>query len=819
MTAKDTRAPSPALPDRPRIPDPPLPELNPRHVTFSGRVLDQNKRPLAGVLVSDGQAVTRTDGAGTFRLSFDVAGLRFVSVTRPRGHKPLGPWAEPVTRNGRETQYEHDFVFAADPGSDRDAFSFLASGDTQFADLLTFTQLRDEYDELTQMSGQPAFFTLAGDLTMSGTQWEMALYREVSAQSRIVLYNCFGGHDGNYARNQGQDRGSIYHYQRNLGPAWYSWDYGPVHFATYVSEAHFLTAAQQARQTAWLHADLDAQARNTPVVLVTHQPPGPDLLKAWGARWNIIGVIYGHWHVSNVCGTKQTPFIDTTPLRGRDWGAFTRVFRVVQYADGRLTTETRVCGQAQRLDVVAPQGTLSPGSVPVQIKAYDTSRRVTQAQCTVTTAATSAKIALRRSGAWTWEGTWHTEPTAAGDVHVEAVVTAEGGRTWRAEAEATLRGPTPRPDVRLDRDWPGFFREAHSRVVEQPFGDVLELAWVVNTGGRNQKAVSPIIYAGRVYVGVDNKEVGHPGVGVACYEPSNGRRIWHAPTDSSVCFAPTAADGRVYVVSSLGTCYAFEATDGTAIWHSEAFGEPTGHRLVQCCPVVVGEEIMLVADGGMCVMLNRDTGKVQRRLSLGGSQVHFSFPSVAGSRIYAGLRKTAVAHDLDSLEPVWATSIATGKIASTPVPAGGRLFVNATTMTCLDALTGAKMWEQPVPTSGNGIAVAVPAGDLVLANGSTLRAFAADTGALRWEHEFIYSAAGAENNRRQAFAGQSTPLVVGNRVVVGSDDGHVYVLDLTDGRVLSRINLGVPLKGSPITPGNALFVCDWDGNLTCFVAH
>jgi len=27
----------------------------------------------------------------------------------------------------------------------------------------------------------------------------------------------------------------------------------------------------------------------------------------------------------------------------------------------------------------------------------------------------------------------------------------------------------------------------------------------------------------------------------------------------------------------------------------------------------------------------------------------------------------------------------------------------------------------------------------------------------------------------------------------------------------------VPLKGSPVVSGNALFICDWDGNLYCLV--
>jgi len=93
----------------------------------------------------------------------------------------------------------------------------------------------------------------------------------------------------------------------------------------------------------------------------------------------------------------------------------------------------------------------------------------------------------------------------------------------------------------------------------------------------------------------------------------------------------------------------------------------------------------------------------------------------------------------------------------------------------------------------------------------------AASGQPRWQHEFVYDAETAKRNQRQTYAGQSTPLVAGDVVYVGSDDGHLYALALEDGELLWKHNLGVPLKGSPVLSGNALFICDWDGNLYCFV--
>ena len=56
-----------------------------------------------------------------------------------------------------------------------------------------------------------------------------------------------------------------------------------------------------------------------------------------------------------------------------------------------------------------------------------------------------------------------------------------------------------------------------------------------------------------------------------------------------------------------------------------------------------------------------------------------------------------------------------------------------------------------------------------------------------------------------------------NIVIGGQKSGQVVGIDPDTGEVLWRYNLGVPIKGSPVVSGNALYVCDWDGNLYCFV--
>ncbi len=809
---------SPQPPDRPKYDDPPLPPLIERHAVVTGQITDTDGNPLVGVMVSDGEHVTRTDDGGGYRLEFDVHDLRVVFVTRPRGYRPVDGCFLRIPRDDTATEYAHDFVFAPDEGSDRESFNFLSTGDTQFGDTGTFGQLLEEFDQFTRMSGDPGFLTIAGDLTITGCQWEMDLYSEVTGRSHIPVLNVFGGHDGNYARKTTGEL-SVRNYQRNLAPAWYSWDYGPVHFATWVAETSYLTPEQVARQITWLEADLQAQPPGTPIVLTTHQPPANTVMQGWLDRYNIIGLLFGHWHSVHCCGYGGVPYLENGPMRGRDWGAFSRLFRVVSFADGELTTEIRVCGQDQRLDIVAPQGTVSRGIVPVQIKAYDTARRVANITCEIGAGDRTDTIALTRTGAWTWQGQWDCTGAAPGPVTVRATVLDEDGRSWERSNTCELAS-RERTVPQTGEDWPGFFRSEHSRVSDAALAPPLELMWVANTGGRNTKAVSPIVYGGRVYVGVEHKEVGHPNAGVCCYDASTGALLWKSRTDASINFGLAAGQGMVYAIDNMGKAYGFDATTGEERWRADPFPPENGRSDIRNTPMLYGDELMVVDDYGRTAFFRATTGELLRMIRPGTEQMYYTFPSVNNGRVLMpSFSRKLIAVDAQTGEVVWEQDKIAGICPTCPVPVDGAIYVNAWDgLSCVDEATGEKRWDGDVRPSGKVVnhSAAVPAGELILTNGRALRAFDAATGELRWQVDHLYTAAAAEHNQRQTLAGLSTPAVAGDVLYVGADDGYLQARAVADGQLLWRYNLGVPVKSSPVLSGNALYVGDWDGNLYCF---
>jgi len=71
-----------------------------------------------------------------------------------------------------------------------------------------------------------------------------------------------------------------------------------------------------------------------------------------------------------------------------------------------------------------------------------------------------------------------------------------------------------------------------------------------------------------------------------------------------------------------------------------------------------------------------------------------------------------------------------------------------------------------------------------------------------------------------AFATQgkvdSSPVVVGDKVVVGSDDGRLYVVSLKNGEKLWSYEIGKPVGSSPAVADGKIVIGSDDGSVYCF---
>jgi outer membrane protein assembly factor BamB len=62
----------------------------------------------------------------------------------------------------------------------------------------------------------------------------------------------------------------------------------------------------------------------------------------------------------------------------------------------------------------------------------------------------------------------------------------------------------------------------------------------------------------------------------------------------------------------------------------------------------------------------------------------------------------------------------------------------------------------------------------------------------------------------------SSPAVCGDKVVVGSDDGRLYVVALNSGKELWSYEIGRPIDSSPAVADGRIVIGSDDGSVYCF---
>lgn len=238
---------------------------------------DRGERGLAGVAVSNQDAVVTTDPSGAFALPRGGYGVVFVSV--PDGYRAVGPFWRSVA----DSAVNLEFPLA--PVARAREFTFVHSSDTHIAPatLERTRRLRALVDSLA-----PAFVLITGDLVRDAlrvTETEATSYydlfeREIGA-FRTPVWTVPGNHEifgverhvslvspkhPLYGRR-------MYHHYR--GPDYYSFTHGGVHFVglnTVDVDDLWYYGHVDSLQLAWLERDLALVPPQMPVVTFDHIP-------------------------------------------------------------------------------------------------------------------------------------------------------------------------------------------------------------------------------------------------------------------------------------------------------------------------------------------------------------------------------------------------------------------------------------------------------------------------------------------------------------------------------------------------------------------
>ena len=690
---------------------------------IEGRIRTEAGEVAAGVCVSNGREVVKTDIHGGYQLPCQTED-RFVFMTVPAGYLAAGKFYIDLKK-----AENFDFTLRHHPEGKSASFSFVQITDTHISvNKRAFaSHLEDDLARIHRDAGSLAQFIVAsGDLTAGGGREEYQAYLRAVATSTLPVYHAAGNHDDD-AEIQGAN------FMDFLGPLYYSFDYGPVHFIVYDGEGHL--RRNGTNQDCWMRADLEMQYPNKPVIVINHFPWGSEFYDQW-KTFSIIATLSGHWHSCRLFADGGIVHYNTPSLGFGGIDQSPRAYRLFNYDQGTLTSESRalvspnffsgisfrpppdnVLGVVHRLEGVLPE----PGADWPLF--HGNSRR---------TGSVAMGPEPPLSLAW--------RAGTGGSIHIAAPLAAEGSIFQSAKNEDELAGNgivafdarqgTLRWRHPTDAAIKGSPAYCNGRLFAVTVtGRVLGLAaetgkplWTYQLGDPSQRWVysSPLTGAGRVYIGVSSHFV--------ALDQESGDVVWRRDDFGQNDFLPSYASPAAfdeYIVVAFYTqpvnLAVLKAATGEVVW-AKMEGKPYH---TYSTPVVDNDGTIYTVSGGAIRALDIETGELKWEIPFTPNRIHAT-PALAKGRLFVSTGGGMLhAFEADSGAEVWRWAgggdralftpyVREGAVTLTsPVVAGDFVYVGAANgfLYALDASTGTCVWQYNLKTplaapptiSGNGL--------------------------------------------------------------------------------------------------------------------
>lgn len=233
---------------------------------------DRGEPGLANVVVSDQEQVVLTDDAGKFQ--FESTRQTHIIISQPKGYQGAF-WK----RTG------HGLSFPLVKTEAQQSFQFIHASDTHIdsLNLPRMARFRDMVDSI-----QPAFVIVTGDLIRDALRVNeqiasayYKMYVEEIEKINVPVYSGVGNHEL-FGIERDKSLVSQDHplygkkmYKHFLGPNYYSFNYGGMHFVSIDGLAYqnlYYYGGIDSLQLTWLEKDLGHVAPEVPIVTFNHIP-------------------------------------------------------------------------------------------------------------------------------------------------------------------------------------------------------------------------------------------------------------------------------------------------------------------------------------------------------------------------------------------------------------------------------------------------------------------------------------------------------------------------------------------------------------------
>ncbi len=312
------------------------------HGKVTGRVVTHKQGTalgLAGVSVTDGYSVVKTDAQGAYTLTPHKDAV-FIYITRPSGYEVQGDWYKPLASRAD---------FSLHPAAlDENEYIFVHVTDTHVSqNPSSVAGLSQFVREVNALTPKPRFVVNSGDLLnlskalLGSPERGHADFRNyVGIMNHLTMpyYNVAGDHtDSSYRLKEfprGDHRCGKALYWEYLGPNFFSFEYGKIHFVSVDYGYHlgkvqrvvngkkleYPTNKVQSLHVEWLKQDMAQRTPGTFVVttsefdLMKHCPGFLELSAQHDVRLQLVGDI----HVVSE-KTRPVPYRTGGALAGCWW--------------------------------------------------------------------------------------------------------------------------------------------------------------------------------------------------------------------------------------------------------------------------------------------------------------------------------------------------------------------------------------------------------------------------------------------------------------------------------------------------------------------
>ncbi len=285
------------------------------------------------------------------------------------------------------------------------------------------------------------------------------------------------------------------------------------------------------------------------------------------------------------------------------------------------------------------------------------------------------------------------------------------------------------------------------------------------------------------------------------------------------------ADNTLFVGSMESKLVAMNKSDGSRLWEVTLEPSKAGGSLFGCAPESTLAPIYgtPVLDGDL-IYVGGYYGKIYA-VSWSKRAREWRYPSgeddylqpivggvvVSGGKVYFGGSDGKV-YALDAGTGGWEWEFQTGdKIWSTPAIDGNTLYIGSfdKKLYAIDTTTGEEKWSEPFETQGTIASTPLVYNNTVYIGSFDRHLYAIDAtnGQQIWQFPVEDE---AENKPGNWF--WAKPVVYNNTIYAGNLDGKVYILNAETGdEVVDAIDLGSPVSSSPVLVGNSIVVATEEG--------